>query len=192
MSVSRETERLSAYATLLRKWNPHINLIAPSTVDDLEHRHLDDCLQLARLARPEGGLWVDFGSGGGLPGIVLAIMAAESPTEFLLVESDQRKATFLRTVIRELGMNVNVKVARIESLKPLNADYISARALAPLVRLVPYLQQHLKPTGQAWLMKGENWQAELADASDFRFEYTAHSSQTQPGAAILQLTDIQR
>ncbi|MDO5612586.1 MAG: 16S rRNA (guanine(527)-N(7))-methyltransferase RsmG [Paracoccus sp. (in: a-proteobacteria)] len=193
MSVSRETsERLTAYATLLRKWNDRINLIAPSTVPDLERRHIDDSLQLAQLAQPTGGLWADLGSGGGLPGLVVAIASAETATRFVLVESDQRKCAFLRSAIRELGLeNTTVKNTRIESLSPLNADYISARALAPLDRLVPYVGRHLKPGGQAWLMKGENWQAELAAAGlDPATQITPYASETQPGAAILKLSGI--
>lgn len=123
VSVSRETmDRLTAYQALIQRWNPRINLIAPSSLPDLRHRHIEDCLQISRLIAPDTGLWTDFGSGGGLPGLVLAIANAESDTRFLLVESDQRKATFLRTVIRELGLqNATVSTARIESLDPLNA-----------------------------------------------------------------------
>ncbi|MDO5631902.1 MAG: 16S rRNA (guanine(527)-N(7))-methyltransferase RsmG [Paracoccus sp. (in: a-proteobacteria)] len=195
MSVSRETsDRLTAYAALLRKWNDRINLIAPSTVPDLERRHISDSLQLAQLAQPVGGLWADLGSGGGLPGLVIAIASAKTATQVVLVESDQRKCAFLRSAIRELGLeNATVKTARIESLSPLTADYISARALAPLDRLMPYVRRHLKPDGQAWLMKGENWQAELTAARlDPTIQVTPYASETQPGAAILKLSGIQQ
>ncbi|MDO5704407.1 MAG: class I SAM-dependent methyltransferase, partial [Paracoccus sp. (in: a-proteobacteria)] len=106
MNVSRETaEKLAVYATLLRKWNDRINLIAPSTVPDLETRHIHDCFQLARLAHPTQGIWADLGSGGGLPGIVIATASAETETKFVLVESDQRKCAFLRSAVRELELH---------------------------------------------------------------------------------------
>lgn len=193
MDVSRETEqRLSAYAALLRKWNDRINLISPSTADELERRHIADCLQLAHLANPIEGVWADLGSGGGLPGVVIAIACASTRLQMVLVESDQRKAAFLRVAIRELGLTrARVENARIEALPPLQADHISARALAPLPRLVPYVERHLKPDGQAWLMKGENWQAELAEAAiGPRFRVESFPSQTQPGAAILKLSGM--
>lgn len=194
MNVSRETaEKLRTYAALLRKWNDRINLIAPSTVADLENRHIADCLQLARLARPTAGLWADLGSGGGLPGIVIAIASAETEAVFVLVESDQRKCVFLRSVVRELELpDVQVENARIESLTTLGADYISARALAPLPRLVPYVRRHLKPDGQAWLMKGENWRTELTAAQlESRFKVQSFPSKTHSGAAILKLSGLQ-
>lgn len=193
VSVSRETmDRLAAYQALIQRWNPRINLVAPSSLPDLRHRHIEDCLQISRLIAPDTGLWADFGSGGGLPGLVLAIANAESDTRFLLVESDQRKATFLRTVIRELALqNATVSTARIESLDPLNAAYISARALAPLPRLMPYLQRHMSADGQAWLMKGQKWQSELAEAQEnWRFNAKIHPSSTQDGAAILEISGV--
>lgn len=193
ISVSRETnQRLECYETLLRRWNPAINLIAPSTVDQIRQRHVEDCLQLSTLVRPESGLWADLGSGGGLPGIIAAILWSESSTKFTLVESDQRKSTFLRTVIRELGLShVKVLTGRIEAINPLNASYISARALAPLPQLMPYLQRHLCPDGQAWLMKGKQWQDEVAQAKKaWKFNVDSYHSTTESGAAILKISKV--
>ncbi|MDO5704406.1 MAG: class I SAM-dependent methyltransferase, partial [Paracoccus sp. (in: a-proteobacteria)] len=103
------------------------------------------------------------------------------------------KCAFLRSAVRELELHhVHVENARVESLSPLNADHISARALAPLPRLVPYVRRHLKPDGQAWLMKGENWRMEVAAAqSESRFDLQPFPSETQPGAAILKLSGLQ-
>lgn len=193
MSVSHETsDQLIAYAGLLRKWNPRINLVSPATIDDLERRHISDCAQLASLVSPSSGLWVDLGSGGGLPGLIMAIYAQGTDARWTLVESDQRKGAFLRSVIRELGLkNTSVASARIESLTPLDADGITARALAPLPRLVPYLQRHLKVGGAAWVMKGRNWRAELAEAGQIAsFTTEIFPSLTDPEAAILKLGDI--
>ena len=193
MSASHETsERLRAYGALLRKWNRRINLVAPGTIDDLEDRHIADCHQLADLAKVEAGTWVDLGSGGGLPGLVMAIATADSAACWVMVESDQRKAAFLRTVIRELDLSrASVLTGRIEALPPIGADGLTARALAPLPRLLPYLQRHLRPSGTAWLMKGRNWRQELEAARDgFSFTTEVYPSQTDPEAAILKLSDI--
>lgn len=193
MSVSRETaERFTLYETLLRRWNPKINLVSPATLPDLRTRHIDDCLQLVRLADPQGGEWVDLGSGGGLPGLVVAIACADRPVTVRLVESDQRKAAFLRTVIRELDLpRASVLCARIEGIKSLNAAYVSARALAPLPRLMAYLEHHLAADGQAWLLKGAQWQSEVEEARrHWKFDLFSYPSETQHGAAILRISRL--
>lgn len=191
--VSRETtERLDHYARLIEKWNPKINLVARSTLQDISDRHIRDSAQLADLVGPAMGKWVDLGSGGGLPGLVAAIQYTDQPVDFHLVESDQRKATFLRTCIRELGLSrVTIHPTRIESLIPAFGSIVSARALAPLPLLMSYVERHLKQGGTAWLMKGENWQDELRDAqTTWHFQHRAHPSQTQKNAAILEISDI--
>ncbi len=107
LNVSRETyERLEIFADLLMKWNPRINLVAKSTIGSLWERHIRDSLQLLQLLDAPVPIWADLGSGGGFPGLVVAIVAAETgnPATTTLVESDQRKATFLRTVLRETGV----------------------------------------------------------------------------------------
>lgn len=193
MSVSRETEqRLADYEKLLLRWNGAINLVSPSTLSEFRSRHVEDCLQVFDIAVPQTGLWVDLGSGGGLPGMVIAISCSERPVNFTLVESDQRKAAFLRSVARELKLpKVKVVSDRIESIKPLDADFISARALAPLPRLMAYLDRHLAPQGQAWLMKGEQWPQEVdAARQKWSFTYQAFPSITQPGAAILKVSGL--
>ena len=190
MSVSRETERLAAYAGLLRKWNPAINLIAPSTIAQIEARHIADSLHLAEIAKTAEDNWVDLGSGGGLPGIVVAIMRPDM--DLTLVESDRRKAAFLRNALRELALpRAKVLCNRIETLDRLDAANISARALAPLPQLMAYVERHLSPSGTAWLMKGRNWQAEVSQArDDWKFDLKTHQSATDPDAAILEITGI--
>ncbi len=194
MSVSRETEALlRRYAELIRKWNPSINLVAPATLADLENRHLADSAQLYNHARPQGGGWLDLGSGGGLPGIVLAIQARALPLQVTLVESDKRKSAFLNTARRELGLgNVSVKSHRIEALDPGEYDFVSARALAALDNLMPNLHRQLATHGEAWLLKGRSWEAEVADArKNWRFDLEAFQSTTDPHAAILKLRKIE-
>lgn len=193
MIVSRETEqRLKLYGDLLRKWNQTINLVASSTLAELENRHIKDCLQLVDHVKNPHGTWLDIGSGGGLPGLVLAIVWAENDVHITLVESDLRKCAFLRSAIRELSLTkVGVRGCRIEQLQPQNADYLSARALAPVDRLLPYVQRHLAPQGQAWLFKGRKWQEEVDEAAKhWRFSCQAFTSRTDPEAAILNLRDI--
>lgn len=190
MSASREA-RLAAYAALIRKWNPAINLVAPATLPDLEIRHLADSGQLAEMATV-GGSWMDIGSGGGLPGLVVAIYDPDRPVT--LVDSDRRKVAFLQNAIRQLDLeNCTAMAARIETMPPASPRHISARALAPLDRLMPYVARHLTTDGTAWLMKGRNWQAEVDLArKDWRFDLTAHPSVTDPSAAILEVSGLHR
>lgn len=190
-NVPRETElALAHYAQLLRKWNPAINLVAQSSLDDLEERHIADSLQLVTISKDASSNWVDVGSGGGLPGLVQAI--ARPDLEVTLIESDQRKAAFLRTVTRELSLeNVKIYAERIEKVAKLEAANVSARALAPLPLLMSYVSRHLHPQGTAWLMKGKNWKNEVEEARQmWSFDMTAHGSETEAGAAILQITEV--
>lgn len=195
MTVSRETsERLEIYESLVRRWNPRINLVASGTLAVFRDRHITDSQYVARLTDARSGVWLDLGSGGGLPGLVLAIEFAYTALDFILVESDLRKAAFLRTVVRETGLqNVRVMAHRIESLSPQSASYASARALAPLPQLMAYLDRHLLPDGKAFLMKGQRWQDEVRQAQrDWTFDCVAHPSPTEPGAATLEISGVTR
>lgn len=194
LNVSRETlERLETYAALLTKWNPRINLVSKATLRDLWTRHIADSAQLFHLAPHPVKHWVDLGSGGGFPGLVVAIMAMEtgSPVHVTLVESDTRKCAFLRTAIRETGAPATVINDRIEDLPPLLGDVISARALADLSTLLGYVNHHLAPRGMAILPKGENWENELSDAqSKWKFAHRIDKSETQDGPVILSITGV--
>lgn len=194
LDVSRETlAGLQAYVGLIEKWNPAINLIARSTVDDIWNRHIVDSAQLGRFLAQKPRLWADLGSGGGLPGLVLAILARDlSPeTGFHLVESDQRKATFLRQAALHLSLDVTVHVARVEVLPPVLADVVSARALAPLVTLCGFASRHMRPGGVAYFPKGARYEAEIAEARrSWRFDLEEMESVTQDGARLLKLTAI--
>jgi len=194
--VSRETlARLETYAGLLEKWNPAINLVAKSTLPDLWSRHFLDSAQLFDL-RPEGARrWADLGSGGGFPGLVVAILAAEEAPQMrvALVESDHRKAAFLRTVVRETGISADIHAERIETLAPLAADVLSARALAPLSQLLGFAERHLSPSGRALFPKGATYQAELTEAlAQWRFDVQKTPSKTDPGSVILSIGGIAR
>ncbi len=192
--VSRETlADLQAYADLLVLWNKTINLVSPASLAELWRRHFLDSAQLFELVEPKGR-WVDLGSGGGFPGLVIAVFAKKrSDLEVILVEVDQRKATFLRTVIRRLGLRARVVVGRIEELPPLEADVLSARALAPLDVLLGYASRHMKPTGVAIFPKGEKADAEIAEALEhWRFDCEKHPSQTGKPSTILRIGEIKR
>lgn len=194
--VSRETlDRLTLYAELLTKWNPAINLVSKSTIPDLWTRHFADSAQLLEIAATDSGTWADLGSGGGFPGMIVAILAAEKQPglKITCVESDQRKATFLRTVARETGTDAKVISERIETLSPLNADVISARALAPLTTLIGYADRHLAREGIALFLKGTGQAKEIdAALASWAFQIDTFPSRTDPGATILKLRSIRR
>ncbi|AXC48931.1 16S rRNA (guanine(527)-N(7))-methyltransferase RsmG [Paracoccus suum] len=193
MNVSRETsKRLQAYLELLKNWSAKINLVAPATIEDAWERHIEDSLQLLDLRPSPGPIWTDLGTGGGLPGLVIAMALPSQETETVLVESDQRKAAFLRHVIRTLEIQQTRVIAeRIEVISGLGASTLTARALAPLPKLMTYVERHLGPSGTALLPKGRNWREEVAAAQlSWQFELTAHPSKTQPEAAVLEIRDI--
>lgn len=191
--VSRETmERLQQYEALISRWNPKINLISEKTLPEFMQRHVADSLQLAACAGAPTGRWVDMGTGGGLPGIVLAIAYSEQPLQISLLESDARKCAFLRTAVRTLDLkNVTILQSRIEEVPHQQAESVSARALAPLPLLLSYVDRHLKPNGTAWLMKGRSWRQEIDEATSiWRFQVDSFPSRTDPEAAILRISGV--
>ena len=195
MDVSRETLMdLEAYADEILKWNPKINLISRSTVANIWQRHIEDSVQVF-FPDQKTRKWVDIGSGAGLPGLVVAILAkTESPkTQVTLIESDQRKGAFCRSVIRKLDLNAKVLSERIESAPSQGADIVSARALAPLSSLMSYANLHLKTDGFAIFQKGAGWEAEVEEAlANWRFTVEKRPSRTESAAVILTIGDIIR
>lgn len=193
-NVSRETfSTLEAFEALVRRWNTAINLVGKATLPELWARHISDSAQLFRCCPPDARHWVDLGSGGGFPGIVLAVLAREARPElrFSLVESDLRKATFLRQAAQTLGLDLSVRSARVESLDPLEADVLSARALAPLSELLRYAHCHLRPTGIALFPKGLRYREEIAAARhEWNFVVDAKASLSDAEAAILVIGKV--
>ncbi len=191
LHVSRETlARLEIYAALLEKWTKKINLIAPGTVASLWDRHIWDSAQVFEAAGVDTGLWADLGSGGGLPGAVVAIMAAERAPklEVVCVESDRRKAVFLDAVSRETGVPFQVLAQRVEHVPPLGAAVLSARALAPLDVLLSHAERHLAPDGVALFQKGARHEKEKREAEkNWRFTCRAVTSCTDPDAVIYKV-----
>ena len=194
LNVSRETFlRLKEYEKLLFKWNAKINLVSRSTLDNFWNRHVLDSAQFLSSVGGKAGKWVDLGSGGGLPGLVVAILSdeIEPVNKLFLVEADARKAVFLKTVCRELGLKAEVYNNRIEELPPISANIVSARALAPLKTLCLYAKNYLEKDGVAVFAKGENWRAELVEAQKkWIFSYEAVKSTLHEGSVVLVLRGI--
>jgi 16S rRNA (guanine527-N7)-methyltransferase len=190
-AVSRETiEALERFTELVVKWNQAINLVSKATIPDLWSRHVLDSAQLFPLSPKEARHWVDMGSGGGFPGIVAAILAKETRPDlrFTLVEVDQRKSTFLREASRTLGLGATVLSDRVEDIAPLDADILSARALAPLSKLIDLSLSHLKPDGVCLFLKGSQFEAEVEAAQkDWAFEIEAVPSLTGSDSAVLKV-----
>ncbi len=193
-NVSCETlRRIEVYAEILARWSPRINLVAPGTIAGLRERHILDSAQLLAHIPEDARTLCDLGSGGGLPGLVLAALAAEFRPALRteLVEADRRKAVFLREAARAMGIPVRVLPARAEDLPARAADVITARALAPLAGLVPLARRHLRPGGRAIFPKGAGWEDEIRDAQETGiFTVTAAPSLTDSGARILVIEGL--
>ncbi len=191
LCVSRETvERLNVYAELLRRWQRSINLVAPSTLDDLERRHFADSAQV-RAALPRALTWADLGSGAGFPGMVLAIQLCEAGAGLVhLIESDAKKCAFLREVARATGARAQIHRARIDAVVPaLNVEGVTARALAPLPRLIAHAQPLLKKGATGVFLKGQDVEAELTEDPVFstvNVELTPSRSDPKGRVAIIR------
>ena len=194
VDVSRETRAdLEIFAALLRKWQASINLVAPNTIDHVWDRHIEDSLQLLPLVPETARTFVDLGSGGGFPGLVLAIAfkTIRPEAHMTLIESDSRKGAFLTEAIRTTGANAQVIAARIDDAAPAAADVVTARALAPLPRLLGFAARHLAPEGTALLQKGARVHEELAAAgADWHFDYALYPSHTSEDGVILQIWEL--
>ena len=194
LDVSRETHgRLCDLLATVTRWNPAINLVSQGSLSGAWKRHVLDSAQLFELGPRDATFWADFGSGGGFPGLVLAVIAAEKAPRLriVLVESDRRKATFLEQASRGLGLEVQVICQRMEALDPLLADVVTARAVAPLHVLCGYAHRHLKPLGQAIFPKGSRSGAELALArGSWQIDCKTIQSRTDAAGAILLVRNI--
>lgn len=198
--VSRETlARLDRFVALLLMWQRRINLISPLTIPSLWTRHVADSLQLLQLApalpHAKPPIWLDLGSGGGFPGIVIACALAEVPGACVhLVESNMKKAAFLREAVRETGAPGVVHAARIGTLGPTLgafADYVTARALAPLPDLLEMIAPVLKKGAKALLPKGQDLDIELTEATK-RWSIASESvpSKTSKSGRILIVHEL--
>lgn len=195
-SVSRETfAALKSFEALVRHWNTAINLVSKGSLSDLWTRHIEDSAQLFSLAPESATSWVDLGSGGGFPGLVVAILALEAKPELIvtLVESDQRKSAFLRHAVQTLHLSATIVSERIDAIAPLQADVLSARALAPLSTLLGFADRHCRRGGVAVFPKGASFVNELKEAQGaWTFDLETKSSSSHSEAAILLIRNINR
>jgi len=195
--VSRETEeRLDRFVELLGQWQTKTNLVAPSTLPHLWTRHIADSLQLLSLA-PAAKTWMDLGSGGGFPGVVLACALAEtSGATVHLVERNAKKAAFLREAVRISSVPGIVHLSDIEDTVDRFAgriDCVTARALAPLHQLIGFVEPLVTKGAKALILKGQDVEAELTEATKYwNIEPTLHSSRTGGQGWIVELDRIER
>jgi 16S rRNA (guanine527-N7)-methyltransferase len=195
--VSRETlDRLTLYVQLLEQWGRVQDLVAPSTLDDIWHRHIADSAQVLPLAPPDAKLWADLGSGAGFPGMVLAILGRDRPHfKMHLIESSNRKCSFLREVARRCGAPVEIQCIRIEQLATQRTvaavEFVTARALAPLASLLGLAKPLLRDTTRALFLKGRDAEKEIAEARRvWQFESGLTVSRTDPDGRIVEIRDL--
>ncbi|CAI3942694.1 MULTISPECIES: 16S rRNA (guanine(527)-N(7))-methyltransferase RsmG [Commensalibacter] len=188
-NVSRETkEKLELYVSLLQQWNTKINLVSKQTVDQVWDRHILDSLQLASFIEPSVGSIADFGTGGGFPGLVLAIVTGIPIT---LIESDIRKTVFLREVARQTQLNVNILCKRIEQVDIPPVDLITARALASLEILLSFSEYRVKRNGYCLFLKGRQVDDEIAEAQqNWEFDYLKIPSKTSSDGVIVKINQF--
>ena len=191
-------ERLKTYEDVLKRWQRAVNLVAPGTLPNLWHRHFADSLQVLPLLPTKSGRLADLGSGGGFPGLVIAAALADSSGPHVtLVESDQRKAAFLRDAARAMEISVEILSTRIESDASLQAlfgvDVVTARALAPLGRLFEFVAPFVIDTTTCVFLKGREAVREVSEArSNWRFDAECHISCTDPEARVVVIRNLRR
>lgn len=195
-NVSRETfERLLKYEALFFKWSKAFNLSAPSTLNDFWQRHIVDSAQVANFTKLTGE-WVDIGSGGGLPGIVIAVFLTEAGAEPIhLVESNGKKAAFLRTALTETGAKGIVHAVRIEdAVKTIQSPaFITARALASLNQLLGLAEPWFQKQAKGLFHKGRDYQSEITDArGGWDFDLIEHQSVVSDESVVLEISNVQR
>ena len=193
MVVSRETiEQLTLYQKCLEQWQKKINLVSRSTLPDVLKRHFEDSLQLLNFIPEQKLNLVDLGSGGGFPGLVLAI-ARPNQLCATLVESDQRKCLFLENVSRETKTSVTILNERIENLKNIKADVITARALCSLNQLFEYAFPLLTEKSVCLFLKGKEVEKEIEEAKkNWNFELDIIPSITDSEGKIIKVTCLRR
>jgi len=191
LNVSRETlDRVGVHIDILRQWQEKINLVGRGTLDDIWLRHVFDSAQLLPLLPPGATRLVDLGSGAGFPGLVLAILGVP---EVHLIESDQRKAAFLREAARLTKTKITIHNARIEQVAPFAVDVVTSRALAGLEKLIEYSEPFLKLGGVCLFPKGKNWQDELTEAEKkWKMHLETLPSRSDPDGIILRIDEVRR
>lgn len=192
VTVSRETvARLEIYCDLLLKWQKQINLISNDTIQDVWRRHFLDAAQLINHLPPSGQPVIDMGSGGGFPGMVVAIMKPE--LDMHLLESDKRKTIFLKEVARATNTTVSIHHGRIEDNRVGKAGLVLSRACADISQLLSWSESYVSHETISYFHKGKNYATELQEAeATWQFDRVIHASVTDPQSAIVQLSNISR
>jgi 16S rRNA (guanine527-N7)-methyltransferase len=196
LNVSRETlGDLTKMVESLKKWNKTINLVGKSTIDSVWSRHILDSAQMWSQ-RPENlKTWVDLGSGGGFPALVLAILGkAQAPGVcFHMIESDARKCAYLRNVSRETSLNTRIHTVRIEKSEPIMADVVSARALAPVETLLSFSQRFLSDSAFCLFLKGQACDTEEEKAREsWSFQSEKIKSISDDTGSIIKIWNLKR
>lgn len=194
-SVSRETaDDLIGFETLFKKWSKAINLASPNTLETLWERHILDSVQVFKLA-PQAKQWLDLGSGGGFPGIVLAVILKQSGGAIRLVESNGKKSAFLRNALAQFQAPGQVINARIESCYELIQvpEIITARALASLDKLFELTEPWMTKGAKALFQKGRDYQREVDESLiNWKFDLIRHESAIEADSVILEISNLQR
>lgn len=195
-NVSRETlARIETFMSEFRRWAARINLAAPSTLPHLWERHVVDSAQLVGIT-PQARRWLDLGSGGGFPGAIVAILMGEhSGGSAVLVESNAKKAAFLRTALGLAGAPAQVEQARIESCRAADSDFdvVTARALAPLDDLLALASPWLARGATGLFHKGRDYRRELQESRDgWDYDLLEHRSVADPESVVLEIRNLRR
>lgn len=190
-NVSRETlQRLESYAAILARWQPAINLVSRDSLADLWRRHMLDSAQLFPLIPAQARVLVDLGSGAGFPGLVLAVMGVP---DVHLVESDARKCSFLREAARVMGVSPAIHNRRIQDMRPMAADVVTARALAPVADLLDLGEKFLAPHTICLFLKGRGVDQELTELGEtWNMTVKREISVSDPSGTILRLEHVRR
>ena len=194
--VSRETfERLEAFEVVFRRWSARMNLVAPSTLKDLWSRHILDSAQLLPIGG-EAQRWADIGSGGGFPGAIIAILLEERPgASVLLIESNGKKAAFLRSALSELAPRARIMARRAESIvaEEPAPEIVTARAVASLSDLLELTEPWIGADTRALFHKGRDYRAELKLAGDtWNLDLVEHPSAVDEQSVILDIRRVRR
>lgn len=186
-SVSRESlEKLRAYDALLHKWQKTINLVSPNTLSNSWGRHILDSVQVVEHVSRESSVLYDLGCGAGFPGLAIAMLRPDLDVH--LIESDQRKCSFMRAVSRETGVPVTIHNARIENVDLPSPDVVTARALASLVELMKYCEPWSRKGLQGLFLKGERYFEEISDAEkQYEFSSETVPSLISPDSALVKV-----
>jgi 16S rRNA (guanine527-N7)-methyltransferase len=192
-NVSRETiDRMEAYRLLLVKWATQINLVGPSTLNHFWERHALDCAQLLPIIGSEVRSVADFGSGAGFPGLVLAALQSNIAADFhmTLVEASGKRCGFLREATRALGVNVSIIHNKIEAVSPQAVDVVTARAFAPLSKLLTYAHPWAQLGARIVFLKGGDVQREIDEAStNWSFQSRLNASVSDSRGCIVEILE---